>query len=74
MRMARKAAVTTKTIAEMTNKQWIISGGRILGPAPFLLVGIVNLSPESFSDSARGIGRYNSPLAAQSALAELKAE
>ena len=46
----------------------------MLGPAPFLLMGIVNLSPESFSDSARGVARHREPLAMQDALAELKAE
>lgn len=39
---------------KMTNHQWTIGGGRTLGPAPFLLMGILNLSPESFSDAARG--------------------
>ncbi len=69
-----KNAVTEEAAAEMTNKQWIIGGGRMLGPAPFLLMGIVNLSPESFSDSARGVTRHGKPLAAQNALAELTAE
>ena len=41
----------------MTNNRWIIGGGRALGPAPFLLMGILNLSPESFSDAARGLIR-----------------
>lgn len=43
----------------MTVKRWIIKGGKVLGPAPFLLMGILNLSPESFSDSARGIKRHS---------------
>lgn len=29
---------------------WTISGGRVLGPAPFLLAGIVNVTPDSFYD------------------------
>lgn len=41
----------------MTNNRWIIGGGRALGPAPFLLMGILNLSPESFSDAERGVNR-----------------
>lgn len=39
----------------MTPKRWVTKGGKVLGPAPFLLMGILNLSPESFSDAARGI-------------------
>lgn len=29
---------------------WTLSGGRVLGPAPFLIAGILNLTPDSFSD------------------------
>jgi len=36
---------------------WTISGGRVLGPAPFLLAGIVNVTPDSFYDG----GRHNAP-------------
>jgi dihydropteroate synthase len=36
---------------------WTISGGRVLGPAPFLLAGIVNVTPDSFYDG----GRHFSP-------------
>ncbi|GAB6125166.1 dihydropteroate synthase [Humidesulfovibrio idahonensis] len=32
---------------------WTISGGRVLGPAPFLLAGIVNVTPDSFYDGGR---------------------
>ena len=45
----------------MASKQWTIYGGRALGPAPFLLMGVLNLSPESFSDAARGICRQADP-------------
>ncbi len=45
-----------------TGNRWIISGGRALKPAPFLLMGILNLSPESFSDAARGVARQTRPL------------
>lgn len=48
---------------------WTIGGGRVLGPAPFLLAGIVNVTPDSFYDG----GRHFSPAAAVSqgrALAE----
>lgn len=31
-------------------KTWTIKGGRVLGPAPFLVMGIVNVTPDSFSD------------------------
>jgi dihydropteroate synthase len=39
---------------------WTVSGGRVLGPAPFLLAGIVNATPDSFFDG----GSYLDPLAA----------
>ncbi|NJB67453.1 dihydropteroate synthase [Desulfobaculum xiamenense] len=29
---------------------WNVSGGRVLGPAPFFVVGIVNVTPDSFYD------------------------
>lgn len=32
---------------------WEMSGGRILGPAPFFVVGIVNVTPDSFYDGGR---------------------
>jgi dihydropteroate synthase len=32
---------------------WTISGGRVLGPAPFLLAGIINATPDSFYDGGR---------------------
>ncbi|HWR04599.1 MAG TPA: dihydropteroate synthase [Humidesulfovibrio sp.] len=41
---------------------WTIAGGRVLGPAPFLLAGIVNATPDSFYDG----GRHNAPAAAVS--------
>lgn len=31
------------------DKQWRIAGGRLLTPAPFLVAGIINLTPDSFS-------------------------
>ena len=70
----KKSGTAIKTVAKMTNKQWIIDGGRALGPAPFLLMGIVNLSPESFSDSARGVARHAKALAQRDTLAEFKIE
>ncbi len=30
-------------------------GGRVLGPAPFLVMGIVNVTPDSFSDGGRNM-------------------
>lgn len=39
---------------------WHVSGGRVLGPAPFFLAGIVNVTPDSFFDG----GRYLEPEAA----------
>ncbi|WP_243363716.1 dihydropteroate synthase [Fundidesulfovibrio terrae] len=32
---------------------WTVKGGRVLGPAPFLVMGIVNVTPDSFSDGGR---------------------
>jgi dihydropteroate synthase len=39
---------------------WNVSGGRVLGPAPFLVAGIVNVTPDSFFDG----GRFLDPQAA----------
>lgn len=39
---------------------WHVSGGRVLGPAPFFLAGIVNVTPDSFFDG----GLYQDPDAA----------
>jgi len=35
--------------------QWTLKGGRVLGPAPFLVMGIVNVTPDSFSDGGRNL-------------------
>ncbi|WP_461209256.1 dihydropteroate synthase [Desulfocurvus sp. DL9XJH121] len=32
---------------------WNITGGRVLGPAPFFVVGIINVTPDSFYDGGR---------------------
>ncbi len=40
--------------------QWMVKGGRNVGSAPFLVAGIVNVTPDSFSDG----GRYADPAAA----------
>lgn len=37
----------------MRHVQWIVRGGRVLGPAPFLIAGIVNVTPDSFYDGGR---------------------
>jgi len=39
---------------------WTIRGGRVLGPAPFFLAGIINATPDSFYDG----GRHVAPAAA----------
>lgn len=39
---------------------WTVMGGRVLGPAPFLLAGIINATPDSFYDG----GRHLAPAAA----------
>lgn len=52
----------------MTAKRvWKSRGGRGFGPAPFLLAGIVNLTPDSFSDG----GEYNAPEGAMARCREL---
>ncbi len=42
--------------ATMTPAQWTIQGGRVLGPAPFLIAGIVNATPDSFFDGGKHDG------------------
>jgi len=49
---------------------WTVSGGRVLGPAPFLLAGVVNATPDSFFDG----GRYADPEAALARCARLAAD
>lgn len=34
----------------MPNNKWTVSGGRVLDLAPFCVMGIVNVTPDSFSD------------------------
>lgn len=46
----------------MNTAQWRITGGRRLTPAPFIVAGIVNLTPDSFSDG----GQYIAEAAAMS--------
>lgn len=43
---------------------WRISGGRRLTPAPFLVAGIINLTPDSFSRSVAAENWQNPPFAA----------
>jgi dihydropteroate synthase len=41
----------TETESDMLRPvSWTIAGGRVLGPAPFFVVGIVNCTPDSFYD------------------------
>lgn len=49
---------------------WITRGGRGFGPAPFLVAGIVNLTPDSFSDG----GSYPLPQDAVTRCRELLAQ
>ncbi|MGE4553568.1 MAG: dihydropteroate synthase [Desulfovibrionaceae bacterium] len=37
----------------MRDVQWTVRGGRVLGPAPFFIAGIVNVTPDSFYDGGR---------------------
>ncbi|WP_432736169.1 dihydropteroate synthase [Maridesulfovibrio sp. FT414] len=38
---------------------WTVKGGRVLGPAPFLIAGIVNVTPDSFYDGGRNFDPRN---------------
>ena len=58
----------------MTDHRWTIGGGRALEPAPFLLMGVLNLSPESFSDAERGVNRPAHAAPFANDFAGLKAE
>ncbi|ADU62270.1 MAG: dihydropteroate synthase [Pseudodesulfovibrio sp.] len=40
----------------MIDTTWTVKGGRVLGPAPFFIAGIVNVTPDSFYDGgAHGV-------------------
>lgn len=49
---------------------WEVKGGRVLGPAPFLVAGILNVTPDSFYDG----GAHLEPEAAVAQAARLLAE
>ena len=49
------------------SRDWVCRGGREFGPAPFLVAGIVNVTPDSFSDG----GLWQSPEAALGRCREL---
>lgn len=49
---------------------WTVIGGRVLGPAPFFVMGIVNVTPDSFSDG----GLHATPEAAVAHALELAAQ
>ncbi|BCS87675.1 dihydropteroate synthase [Pseudodesulfovibrio sediminis] len=34
----------------MNDVKWILKGGKVLGPAPFFIAGVVNVTPDSFYD------------------------
>ncbi len=36
-----------------TTVEWIVKGGGVIGPAPFLVVGILNVTPDSFFDGGK---------------------
>jgi dihydropteroate synthase len=44
----------------MIDTTWTVMGGRVLGPAPFFIAGIVNVTPDSFYDG----GAHPGPQAA----------
>jgi len=49
---------------------WQITGGRQLTPAPFLIAGIVNITPDSFSDGGRFFTPENAVRQARDLVAE----
>jgi len=53
----------------MNNTQWTLKGGMVLGPAPFFIAGIVNVTPDSFYDGG-SYGEAESGLAHGLRLAE----
>ena len=52
----------TPTLTRISNNKmmrmqsWEIQRGRVLGPAPFLIAGIVNVTPDSFFDGGEHFG------------------
>ena len=53
-----------------SSPRWTMTGGRTLLPAPFIVAGIVNITPDSFSDG----GRYARPEAAMERVRQVVAE
>ncbi len=41
----------------MKDTKWILKGGKVLGPAPFFIAGVVNVTPDSFYDGGVHAGR-----------------
>ena len=52
------------------DSHWRIRGGRLLRPAPFLIAGLVNITPDSFSDG----GKFFTPIDAAQRVREIKAQ
>jgi dihydropteroate synthase len=40
----------------MKDIQWTLKGGTVLGPAPFFIAGVVNVTPDSFYDGGEHVG------------------
>lgn len=47
-----------------TSVSWEVAGGKIVGPAPFIVAGIVNVTPDSFYDGGRNFAPDLEPDAA----------
>lgn len=56
--------------SHLNSQEWRITGGRLLRPAPFLVAGIVNITPDSFSDG----GDFLEPDAAMGRVRQILAE
>ncbi len=48
-----------------TTQEWPVAGGRVLGPAPFFVIGIVNVTPDSFYDGGVAFSEHDSIAHAQ---------
>ncbi len=50
METVEKIRFNNRITMTMIDTTWTLKGGRVLGPAPFFIAGIVNVTPDSFYD------------------------
>lgn len=63
--MSQQRNLDASDIGPGSGVSWTVKGGRVLGPAPFLVMGIINVTPDSFSDAG---ANYDPVTARKSAL------